>query len=93
MSNERSNHLAYSDEPIHPLAVILYILAGLEFIGGIVWCVKLWPDKYSLEAGYIYKAAAYSPSLYVLVGGILSGFLLIAVGEVLRYLKIIANRR
>jgi hypothetical protein len=66
------------------LTELFRILGSLEIIGGVVLCCLLLPGE--AGSGYQWKTLAYLPSLTWLMAGVISGCLLLAVGEALRYL-------
>ena len=75
------------------LTLICQFLAGLEMIGGLLLCMMLWPHVVS---GYLFvngkiigeaTATAYVPALTWLCAALISGVLLWALGDVLRYLR------
>ena len=73
-----------------PLTVLFYILAGLSLLGGLLFCVELWPG----DAGYghAWKTIAYVPSITWLTVGVVQFALFTAIGQGLTYLRqIVAN--
>jgi DNA-directed RNA polymerase subunit RPC12/RpoP len=70
--------------PVPTLAVVFRILAACEFIGGLIWCVELWPGQSS--PGYEWKSAAYVTPVVFLTAGIIFGCLFLAIAEGLIYL-------
>ena len=64
---------------------IFWIIAVLQMVCGVVLCAQLWPGE--PEAGYHWKAITYVPSLTWLTAGFISGFLFIAIGQALLYLR------
>jgi hypothetical protein len=69
------------------LSAVFYLLGFLQIVGGIVLCVKLWPDSEALEPGYSYTTMAYIPALTWLSVGVVVGLLFFAVAEGLAYLN------
>jgi hypothetical protein len=76
------------DPPL--LTTVFRGLAGLEMIGGLLACAALWPG--TPELGYTWKTVAYIPALTWLVAGFIFGFLFLALGEALLYLRDIRSR-
>lgn len=67
------------------LSVLLFVLAGLSLLGGIILCVQLWPG----DAGYgmEWKAVAYISGITALTVGLVQFALYTAIGLGLAYLK------
>tara|TARA_Y100000991_G_scaffold129747_1_gene97765 strand:+ start:1209 stop:1607 length:399 start_codon:yes stop_codon:yes gene_type:complete len=68
-----------------PLSILLFILAGLSMLGGMILCGQLWPGDpgYGME----WQTAAYLPGLTALTVGLIQFALYTAVGLGLAYLK------
>lgn len=77
----------HQDSPI--VSYVLYIIAALSTIGGVILSVALWPGDPS--SGYRWLASAYVPSLTWLTCGIVTGVLFFAAGKAIAYLDIIAE--
>lgn len=88
-NHDTEQDISEVDTPV--LSIIFYILGGLEILGGVVLFGILWPDSSNLEYGYTYKTSAYLDAWAWLFAGLISGFLFIALGEILRYLKMTSS--
>ena len=80
---------AWVDDP-PVLTMVFRGLAALEMLGGIVLCMAFWPG--TPELGYTWKAVAYATALTWLMAGFIFGFLFLAIGEALLYLRDIRSR-
>jgi hypothetical protein len=66
---------------------LLYALANLSLLGGIVLCVGFWPGDPG--GGYSWKIVAYYGSIISLTAGIVGFAFVAAVSKALDYLAVI----
>lgn len=94
-TSEKSSGGRLSNAQLIPIAetpvltVVFRVFAFLEFVGGSIACVVLWPEE--PEAGYAWKTVAYINPLAWLAAGLIFGCLFLAVGEGLKYLNDISR--
>lgn len=72
------------------LSTILFILAGLSILGGIILSAQFWP----VDPGYgkQWKIEAYTISIIWIMAGIVESILFAAIGQGLAYLhRIVQN--
>jgi vacuolar-type H+-ATPase subunit I/STV1 len=67
------------------LTAVFRVLAVLEMLGGIVLCNVFWPGE--PEIGYKWRVTAYVPAITWLTAGLVSGFLFLALANILHYLN------
>ena len=66
------------------IAAAVVIFGVLSILSGIILCFAMWPG--SPGSGYIWKSAAYTPSVTWLFSGFVTGLLLFAAAAALTYL-------
>ena len=73
------------------LSLLLFFLASLSLLGGLVLCVQLWPG----DPGYgnQWKTIAFIPAITSLSAGVVQLALFAALGQGLHYLKQIASNK
>lgn len=73
------------------LSLLLFLLAGLSLLGGLVLCAQLWPD----DPGYgnEWKMLAFIPAITWLTAGVVQFALFSALGQGLHYLRQIASNK
>lgn len=73
-----------ANREVPKLSVFLGIIGMLEFIGGSVLCLRLWPGR--PDTGYKWLFSAYVPALTWLAAGIASALLFFAIAAIVAYL-------
>ena len=53
-------------------------------VGGLICAKTFWPDSSAIEAGYEYKTIAYIPSIAWLISCIISAFIFVALGKIVK---------
>jgi hypothetical protein len=71
---------------VPPLATIFALLGVCSLLGGFIYAIHLWPEKFSMIYGVIPSAACF-PSIAAILLGVISCCMCFAMAQVISTLK------